>query len=87
MRKISNVVKNLSPGDIFWEGDGGYKCHVLVNLKEENQIVFKYFGRYKKYWHYEVQSYFWFEIRLKEVKDGKTLALRGLMKIKKAKNV
>ena len=84
MREISNTIKNLRPGDIFWD-DHGYKCHVVVNLKKEQQIVFKFYGKRKQWWHYSVESYFWFEIRLTEVKDGKTVGLRKPMKIKKLK--
>ena len=65
----------------------GYKCHVLVNLKSEpgGQIVFKYYGRHKQYWHYFVESYYWFELRLRTDESGETLGGRKSMKIKKAK--
>lgn len=36
----------------------GYKCHVVAILKDEprenyTQIVYKYYGRRKQWWHYE----------------------------------
>ena len=80
------IIKDLKEGDTFVDHDG-YKCHVLVNLKSEpgGQIVFKYYGRHKQYWHYFVESYYWFELRLRTDESGETLGGRKSMKIKKAK--
>ena len=77
-KEIYKKLKRLKPGDIFW-GDLGYKCHVLTNLPKEEQIVFKYFGKNKKWWHYGIESYFWFELRMTVVKDEKTIGGRKPM--------
>jgi hypothetical protein len=31
-----------------------YKIHIC-GIIDENQVVFKYFGRHKQWWHYEVK--------------------------------
>jgi len=47
--KVGNKYKALlAPG-------APYKIHVLAII-DENQVVFKYYGRYKQRWHYEVLS-------------------------------
>ena len=52
----------LKIGDIFYD-ENGYKCHIVSLLKEESepQIVYKYFGKHKQWWHYHIKSKFWFE--------------------------
>ena len=52
----------LKKGKIFYDQDG-YKCHVVAILDEENhpQIVYKYYGNHKQWWHYFVISVFRFE--------------------------
>ena len=45
--------------DIFYmnkglPGDKLYKCHVLA-IVDEDMVVYKYFGRRKQWWHYEVE--------------------------------
>lgn len=80
---IYKTIQDLKEGDTFVDDDG-YKCHVLANLKKEEQIVFKYYGKHKQYWHYFVESYFWFELRLRTNETGETLGGRKPMKIKKA---
>jgi hypothetical protein len=64
-RTVLKTIENLKEGDIFVDEDG-YKCHIITNLKEERQIVFKYYGKRKQWWHYFVQSYFWFELRMRD---------------------
>ncbi len=65
-RTAIKAINNLKEGDTFVDEDG-YKCHVVTNLKKEGggYIVFKYFGKGKQWWHYFIQPYFWFEIRLR----------------------
>ena len=79
--EIYKKLNILKPGDIFWDYDG-YKCHVLVNLHQEQQIVFKYFGKHKKYWHYGIESYFWFELRMWTNEKGETRGGKKSMKFK-----
>ncbi len=52
-------------GDTF--RDRLYKYHVITILDKEpyTQIVLKYYGRWKQYWHYEVRSLFDIQERLK----------------------
>ncbi len=45
-------------GDIFYlqkgmPDDPLYKCHVLA-IVDDDKIVYKWYGRRKQYWHYEV---------------------------------
>lgn len=83
-KEIYKTIKDLRKGDTFIDDDG-YKCHVLTNLKEEEHVVFKYYGKNKKYWYYSVESYFWFELRFTAGKDGTTVGGRKPMKITKVK--
>ena len=32
-----------------------YKCHVLA-VVDDNQVVFKWYGKHKQWWHYDVLS-------------------------------
>lgn len=82
--EIQKIILELKPGDIFWDDDG-YKCHVLVNLYEEGRIVFKYFGKHKQYWHYNIESYFWFELRLRTYDGWKALKFKKSRKQIKAR--
>lgn len=77
------IIKDLKEGDTFVDHDG-YRCHVLVNLEKEQRIVFKYYGKNKQWWHYFVESYYWFELRLRTNEGGETVGGKKAMKIKKA---
>jgi len=65
--EILKKITSLKQGDTFID-DYGYKCHVVTNLPSEQggQIVFKYYGKHKQYWHYCIESYFWFELRMRD---------------------
>jgi len=64
---IYKKIESLKEGDTFID-DQGYKHHVVTNLINESggQIVSKYFGKYKQWWHYIIESYFWFELRMRD---------------------
>jgi len=64
IKTIRKIIENLKEGDTFIDLSG-YKCHIITNLKQEGQIVFKYFGKHKQYWHYSIEGYFWFELRMR----------------------
>ncbi|MBW1853069.1 MAG: hypothetical protein JRJ00_00040 [Deltaproteobacteria bacterium] len=50
---------DLKVGDCFYEKKyDNYKYHVVAVLKEEEQIVIKYYGKRKQWWHYEVKSFY-----------------------------
>lgn len=79
-RAILKTIEGLKEGDTFsYDGD---KHHILVNLKKEEQIVFKYYGKHKQYWHYDVESYFWFEIRMRVESNGFNMGGRKPLKFK-----
>ena len=51
----------IEVGDTFYRKDykrNPYKHHIVAILKDENetQVVYKYFGKHKRWWHYEIMS-------------------------------
>ena len=52
----------LKVGDVFYDEDN-YKCYVVSILAEEKepQVVYKYYGKHKQWWHYFVKSEYWLE--------------------------
>jgi hypothetical protein len=45
-------------GDVFYEIKGSgrpYKCHV-AGIIDGCMVVYKWYGRRKQWWHYEVKS-------------------------------
>ena len=34
-----------------------YKCHVIARTQDSDEVIitYKYYGRHKQYWHYEVE--------------------------------
>lgn len=86
-KEIYKILKAIKKGDTFVDDDG-YKCHVLANLKKDEQVVFKYFGINKKWWHYNIESYFWFELRMRVGENNLNTGGRKPIKITKVvKNV
>jgi len=60
----------ISKGDVFHiiNGPGKpYKCHTLAII--EDHIVFKWFGRHKQWWHYEIEYKETIEWRIKRAKE------------------
>lgn len=37
-----------------WLSNRAYKIHVVA-VVDDNQIVFKWYGKHKQWWHYEVR--------------------------------
>lgn len=74
---IYKIIKNLKQGDTFLDDDG-YKCHVVTNLPKEQggRIVFKYYGKRTQWWHYFLESYFYFELRMRTDEDIKKLNIK-----------
>ena len=53
---------DLKVGNCFYEKKSEvYKYHVVAILENEEQIVFKYFGKRKQWWHYEIKSFYEYE--------------------------
>ena len=86
--EIYELIYSLKEGDTFVDDDG-YKCHIVTNLPNEGQIVWKYYGKRKQWWHYTIQSYFWFELRMTSRSDDKNIGGREPLKfkIKKCKSL
>jgi len=61
-----------------------HKCHVVMMLEnEENpQVVFKYFGKYKQWWHYEIESMFSFNLCIDNGRYAFKIKNLGTKKIK-----
>ena len=76
-KDIYKKITSLKPGDTFIHKNGPYKykCHIVVNLPNEpgGRIVWKYFGKHKQWWHFEIESYYWFELRMQTPEDIKKL--------------
>ena len=51
----------MSSEDIFYD-ELNYKCHIVARLKdlEEPQIVYRYYGKHKQWWHYCLISEYMF---------------------------
>lgn len=43
----------------------GYKYHVVMTFEDRGEVfvVVKYYGKHKRWWHYEVWSLFEFELK------------------------
>lgn len=44
---------NFIKGGIFYFKD--HKCHI-VEMIECNMVVFKWYGKHKRWWHYQVED-------------------------------
>lgn len=75
--EIYKILTELKEGDTF-VNEHNYKCHVVTNLPKESggHIVFKWYGKHKQWWHYYVESYFYFELRMREEEDYKKLNIK-----------
>ena len=58
--------RNLKIGDSFKNNKFKVKCHIVGFLKEEKipQIIWKYFGKRKQWWHYQIESMYAFDLSL-----------------------
>jgi hypothetical protein len=54
---MKTVKKEIKEGDVFYD-EHNYKCYVVAILKTEKtpQVVFKYYGKHKQWWHYFVKT-------------------------------
>ncbi len=67
--KISNKIESLKRGDILQiyynkNNPQNKRLHVIENLKEDKQIVFKSWNKYRQDWVFEVWSYLILQIYL-----------------------
>jgi hypothetical protein len=55
---------NLEPGDCFYNHQDHYKHHIVLLLLNEPipQIIYKYFGKHKRWWHYQIESMYGFNL-------------------------
>jgi hypothetical protein len=64
VNEIEYNISKLNIGDIFYVKNGPqiYKKHIVAILKKENepQIIYKWYGKVKQYWHYEIESVYSF---------------------------
>lgn len=62
--EVSETIFDLNVGETFYYRN--YKYHVvsIINEKPYPQIVYKYYGKYKQWWHYEIESIFSFNDKL-----------------------
>jgi hypothetical protein len=63
-----NLLKmNIKIGENFYQKNDFRKYHIVGFLENEEipQIIYKYFGRYKQWWHYEVEALYDFYERFK----------------------
>lgn len=53
---IEDIISTLKQGSIFWDFD--YKYHIVDIISDEKGkvFVFRYFGKHRQYWHYEVKT-------------------------------
>ena len=62
---MDNETAKYKIGDCFYEKRQTYKYHIVaIFISEpdtEPQIVYKYYGKHKQWWHYEVKSVYEFE--------------------------
>jgi len=55
-------IYNIKPGNCFYDNQWNYKYHIVILLLDEQnpQIIYKYFGRHKQWWHYKIESLYLF---------------------------
>jgi hypothetical protein len=54
---MEHIERDFKVGDIYplFRGPGKpYKIHVVA-VVEDSMIVFRWYGRHKKWWHYEIE--------------------------------
>ncbi len=51
-------IYNLKADDFFYEKRSNYKYHVVNIFLDQDLwlIVFKYYGKHKQWWHYEIKE-------------------------------
>jgi uncharacterized protein YndB with AHSA1/START domain len=52
------------------QGVKEYKCHILA-IVDDDQIVYKWYGKHKQWWHYVVEYDWAVEMKIKAHKEWK----------------
>jgi len=65
----------FKPGDmhyLLWVHGPGkpHKIHILT-IVDEHQVVYKWYGRHKQWWHYEIKRDWLLEMEIKRTRDEK----------------
>lgn len=47
-----------------------YKIHILAII-DNCQIVYKWYGKHKQWWHYEVEAIWWLQTKIDRAKTWK----------------
>jgi len=50
--------------ECFYKINDTAKYHIRAKLRPDNVYVIKYFGKYKRWWHYEVVSFYEMDLML-----------------------
>ena len=63
VNSIEYNIPKLNIGDVFYTRNGViYKKHIVSILDKESepQIIYKWYGKVRQYWHYEIESVYSF---------------------------
>ena len=74
MKVNKNIIK-FKKGDthqIHMAPSGFYKIHILEVI-DECYVVYKWYGRHKRWWHYEIESEYILNIIIPEIKGEKKM--------------
>lgn len=58
---LDECAEKVKVGDVFYEFKGPgkpYKCHIVA-IVEKYQAVYRWYGRHKQWWHYQVTHVQW----------------------------
>ncbi len=76
--KFDELTIPIKKGVCYYQKNDTRKYHVVIVLEEEKQVVVKFFGKHKQWWHYEIKSFYemnlWFDgglMSLKRIKKEK----------------
>jgi len=66
---MKEKLKNIKVGKRYREFYGkGHPMNKLIHIRaivDKDQIVFCWYGKHKQWWHYQVESIFFFELGFK----------------------
>jgi hypothetical protein len=51
----SEQLDTARAGEIFYKGREPYKYHIVGVLSLAQQVIYRYYGKRKQWWHYEVE--------------------------------
>jgi hypothetical protein len=62
------TIEEIKKKKFFYKKNDFHKYHLVGILENEPQpqVIYKYFGRYKQWWHYEIKSLYIFKISIKD---------------------